>query len=456
MAHITATLLPDVEARPDVADAAAALKRLRILTEKRDFGRPPPMLASLYELFTGKAFGRSPGATITFQSADAPNPTSEPLLDLLWLRIDTRYGDLASSTGKRIALRARLDLIPRPFMDALSKGRAMLVLDWSHEGRPTFWRSHIKDIVANYGIPASAVVVLTQNTAPPEPAGTDDLHIVNAHAFIPVFWRLIFGMPVRRGESPYTFGFAALGDGERTHRYVCANFEATATRALLAARLLDRAEPGHLSFRKDQYRRSMPGSAAFRAEINQVSLQRDKRANHLAVEGFVGANRNYTIDLPSGTHPHQASYFLPADAMRVSELDIVTEHEMGMPNQKRFTEKTLKAVIAGLPFVVFGNQGTIALLEESGLDVLPDFIDHSYDTEPEPASRFDAAWRAVEDWFDREPGFSPAELKRLADAAAHNRSVFETALFHRWVLDPISRLAALHPTGALTAEAAAA
>ena len=443
---MTAPILSELDGEAMLYETLDDLMRLTIHCETQDFGRPPPLLAALFELLTGRPFERYAGAAISFVQPGRPALALSARLPIVWMRIDTRYGDLACGSGRRIELGTRLGSLPDTLLGELEAGRALLVLDWSHEGRPTFWTSNIRKIAAPYRISPQNIIVLTQNTAPPEPADADepDIAIINAHSFIPDFWRLFFGPRVRLGEFDAPFGFAALAPPERDHHYVCMNDEATATRANLVSRLVARPEPGFVSFRKDHFRRNMPGSAAFEAELDRVSIAMERGDNSHRVHRFLSQPRNHAIDLPPGATARRDHHFLPVDALRRSALNIVTEQEMAQPDQQRFTEKTLKAIIAGLPFVVFGNQGTIALLREAGFDVLGDFIDHSYDEEPHPAYRFARAYAAVDEALRRPLGFTPAEHERLEAAAAHNETVFRGQLFDAWVLSPVRQIYARH------------
>ncbi|MEM7692845.1 MAG: hypothetical protein AAF318_00220 [Pseudomonadota bacterium] len=450
-----ATILPNLAARSDLAGPLSTIAQIQFYSEAKDFNRPPPLLASVYELLTGSAFAMEGGTGFQFLTADeAPAPG----LLTVWMRIDTRYGDLASGTGRRIELFRRLDAMGPDILDRLAAGQGLLILDWSHEGRPTFWRSNIRRIVEAYAIPPQNVVVLTQNTAPPDPPVDDapDVRIANAHDFIPQFWRLFFGKSVRRGEKVIPLGFALSAETQRKYRYTCMNFEATATRALIVSKLLDRQEKGLVSFRKDQFRRSMPGSQAFKDELTSVSQPSDQRQNHDRVGRFLAINRNYAIDLPPGTHPRYAAFFMPVDELKATDIQIVTEQEMGFPDQQRFTEKTLKAVMSGTPYVVFGNQGTIRVLRNAGLDVLDDIVDHSYDKFGDPSARMDAAWREVERLISEPEPVSVTHRERLMVALDHNRAIFEGPLFHRWIVDPVASLVNLHPAATPDLKAAAA
>jgi hypothetical protein len=42
------------------------------------------------------------------------------------------------------------------------------------------------------------------------------------------------------------------------------------------------------------------------------------------------------------------------------------------------TEKTWKPVAAGIPFLMFGNPGTMSFLKTLGVDTYDDVIDHAY------------------------------------------------------------------------------
>ncbi|MEM9223565.1 MAG: hypothetical protein AAGB11_14370 [Pseudomonadota bacterium] len=440
---IEAPITNDNIKKPRLDATLRELCRFDIHLEARDFRRPPPLFAGLFELLTGRPFETSSNAIVRFAT---PNAIEEKRRPLVWLRIDTRYGDLASGSGRRIQLGDRLADLSEPVRRALSEGRALLVLDWSHEGRPTFWTSNIRKILHGFGVPPQNTVILTQNIAPPDPPipGQPDINIVNAHSFIPGIWRLFFGERVRKNEFDAPFGFAAEAPAERSHHYVCMNYEATAARAFLAALLIRQEEPGFLSFRKDQFKRNMPASRAFADELNDVAGF-GLHPNPIGlVNDFIAVQRHHKIDADYGT-PKELFAFLPTDALSTSTLNIVTEKEMAQPDQQRFAEKTLKAIVAGLPFVVFGNHGTIRILTDSGFDVLDDLVDHSYDEASGPFQRFSAAYEEVARYLARPPGFSAEEHARIKAAAAHNRKVFEGPLFDQWVLSPINQIAALHP-----------
>jgi hypothetical protein len=76
--------------------------------------------------------------------------------------------------------------------------------------------------------------------------------------------------------------------------------------------------------------------------------------------------------------PQKPSIFRSIDLPQLldSYLHLVTETTV-IPGVF-ITEKTWKAVIAGVPFLMFGNPGTISFLKTLGVDTYDDVIDHAY------------------------------------------------------------------------------
>ena len=74
---------------------------------------------------------------------------------------------------------------------------------------------------------------------------------------------------------------------------------------------------------------------------------------------------------------------------------LVTESEMDDRSMCRFTEKTVKGIAACIPFIVFGNAGTLASLKDLGFRTFSPFIDESYDAIEDPILRFRRAYGEV-------------------------------------------------------------
>jgi hypothetical protein len=80
--------------------------------------------------------------------------------------------------------------------------------------------------------------------------------------------------------------------------------------------------------------------------------------------------------LPLLRKPHNASPPICLPQLFDSYLHLVTETTV-IPGVF-ITEKTWKPVIAGVPFLVFGNPGTMSFLKTLGVDTYDDVIDHAY------------------------------------------------------------------------------
>jgi hypothetical protein len=62
------------------------------------------------------------------------------------------------------------------------------------------------------------------------------------------------------------------------------------------------------------------------------------------------------------------------------------------------SEKTWKPIATAVPFVVWGNPGTLAFLKSQGVDTYDDVIDHKYyDTEEDARSRLDKLYKVIDD-----------------------------------------------------------
>ncbi len=81
---------------------------------------------------------------------------------------------------------------------------------------------------------------------------------------------------------------------------------------------------------------------------------------------------------------------------------VVSETEWSAGEVTRFTEKTIKPLLMGHPFFVFGNPKTISTLRDTyGFDVFGDILDHSYDEILHPVERFKAALASLDQFFHR-------------------------------------------------------
>jgi hypothetical protein len=338
---------------------------------------------------------------------------------------------------------------PPEVLDALRAGRGLVMIDSGNEGRALNPQhlATLHGLFERHGIPAGRVVWVQQNRSLAEryaahcaQHGLAPMRIETAHSHAAGLWRRLVQ---RRGEATHwRLGFAARSGPERRHRWVCLNYKLRPARALVVARLLGSGAPGYLSF---SVTRQTPGRRTDRQLLDGAAAlwPQDPDGARAEVAGLLAGAVHHGSDLDGFAHPAERIYSLPVEAVAAAELFVVTETEMEGPGLQRLTEKTLKALGSGLPFVVFGNAGVIGGLRDLGFDVFDDLLDHGYDALADPAARFAAAEAATMRFLARPPGFTPGEQARLLAAAAQNEAVFRSRLIEDALLEPMARILAL-------------
>ncbi|MEM8550849.1 MAG: hypothetical protein AAGF45_00580 [Pseudomonadota bacterium] len=173
---------------------------------------------------------------------------------------------------------------------------------------------------------------------------------------------------------------------------LCLNATPKGHRSLLAFLLFEKQlrQHFHLTFRtaanrkidEEQMRRSVAPFAA------HFDLSVDEIFDRLEREKFDESDLD-------GQQVHDLVYALEDKLYRKTVASVVTESEMAPPNRIRWTEKSLKPLLMGHPMVVFGNQGSLAALENLGFDVLRDVVDPAYDTIIDPFRRFRGAFSSM-------------------------------------------------------------
>ena len=106
--------------------------------------------------------------------------------------------------------------------------------------------------------------------------------------------------------------------------------------------------------------------------------------------------------------------------MHSARVHIVSETEFIQDGKAlRLTEKSIKPLISGTPFVILGVMGIVDLLRKQGFDVLDDIIDHGYDNERNKTKRLIKLveelkrLRGLEIPADRLASFKNTNLARL-------------------------------------------
>lgn len=99
-----------------------------------------------------------------------------------------------------------------------------------------------------------------------------------------------------------------------------------------------------------------------------------------------------------------------------SFCSLVTESKFHstMPN---FSEKTLRAIISGRPFVLLAPPGTLKLLRDLGFKTFSKYWDESYDLETDSTKRFEKVMFVVKDILEKES----LDIEPMLPVLKHNQ-----------------------------------
>lgn len=379
-------------------------------------------------------------------SDEAQAAVSRPgRLPVAWLRINGLNGRFRETDGSRGHMASPLQASP-DILDQIRRGERRLILDSSHEGRAGDAERPFKvleGILTELGVGLDQVMILTQNSVATDMTSAlaaetgHGVFAATTHSHLVNIWRMMVS-PDAKITMPHV-GFAAAPIGPRPYRYTSLNYTIRGARALLVGRLLARGEPGYMSFSTERSRTNKTVETVMQ-EVRRISLPGKRRANTALVQRLFDDKIELKTDLGSIARPVDAVYQLPEDGLRKSELFLVTETELGDARLSRFTEKTIKAVIAGIPFVVFGNKGTVSAMRNVGFDVFDGLVDHTYDDLDDPRERFDVAWRESARLLDLGPGLVDRNRVRIEAANAINALAFEDNIARQWIEDPLLRI----------------
>ncbi len=116
---------------------------------------------------------------------------------------------------------------------------------------------------------------------------------------------------------------------------------------------------------------------------------------------------------------------------RDTAFSLVTESDFITPGVRRFTEKSLKPLMAGHPMLLVAAKGTLALLRDLGFRSFAPHIDEEYDALNDPSARMTAVLAE----FDRLMALPATGLRALIEALRpvleHNMAWFRGGLAAR-------------------------
>lgn len=107
---------------------------------------------------------------------------------------------------------------------------------------------------------------------------------------------------------------------------------------------------------------------------------------------------------------------------RAANFDVIIETSSNGENQRFITEKTLRALALGQPFIVYNGPGTLKYLQGLGFETYKALWDESYDAIDDPQKRFEAVVNLIPKLVKNTAVFENPLVKEIAD---HNQLLFQ-------------------------------
>jgi hypothetical protein len=316
---------------------------------------------------------------------------------------------------------------------ALAGGCALL-LDCSSEG-PALSRDHLLQIHLAFGqlkVSPSRVVLLHHNGRLEEDYRA---WLREYPAFAPMrlfeYHFYLQDLVIRRHDAgPDLAQMRALANRSLaggTRRFVCLNNRSKEHRLVVLGHLARNGllEDGVVSFRLGRYGEDdyAVDGVIPRAEAAYPGFAED-------VAAFRALRPSLPLvpqeSLAEAEIAHEDGFALHHRAF----LALVAESEM-RADVSRFTEKTLKALLNGMPFVVAGNRGTLAALRALGFETFAPLIDETYDDVADAGERLAACLAEFRRLMALDPEAFEALFTDLWPICARNMDHFAHGMRHR-------------------------
>jgi hypothetical protein len=191
------------------------------------------------------------------------------------------------------------------------------------------------------------------------------------------------------------------------------------------------------------YSRAWIGSREYRlAFLNQVIAQGMQNAcritfshtdNDIHYQDHVFTNTNFKITqdldcLPNDTISSHSSATYDYHHYQLCAIDVVLE-TLFDDERLHLTEKTLRPIACGQPFILASTHGSLAYLRNYGFETFGEFIDETYDTVQDPVERLQSICREMQRITQLPQGQKVQLWKDLGAVAQRNQQHFFSDAF---------------------------
>lgn len=309
------------------------------------------------------------------------------------------------------------DDIPMVVMDDLRSGRALLLFDQVQEASQARWLyDWFHHNLSEHGIPPDSLVYCTGDIS-----ASDSYDAYCRDNDVTDKINLLSDLVIQCYDICHYTGYHAITwEEQMRHKsqmvtdvklYNCLNRRITAPRQWLYLRL---AEEGLISdgiVSMDRFEKTEP-------LYNHIEYPIDKAEKHI---------ENLPMHVDITDFADNPFMNVNMDVYLNSWFSIVTETTATINDDSvMITEKSMKPMIAGHPFMVWGNRKTLRYLRELGFKTFPELWDESYDT----VYDFYRLDRIIRNVIEAKKIEDKMEwFKRCEDSVCHNQ---EMALKMSW------------------------
>ena len=149
---------------------------------------------------------------------------------------------------------------------------------------------------------------------------------------------------------------------------------------------------------------------------------------------FELAHKNLENILPKNTCHSSASADYNRFDYQNSQIEIVLE-TLFDDSRNHLTEKSLRPIACGQPFILAATPGSLKYLREYGFRTFDGYIDESYDCIQDPGKRLHAITQEMQRINKLSAKSKQQLISGMQSAVDHNRQLFFSAEFHHHVFD---------------------
>lgn len=206
-----------------------------------------------------------------------------------------------------------------------------------------------------------------------------------------------------------------------------------------------------INFDKDfnVYNRAWTGTREYRLKFTEMIIKNDllpttsttlsEYNNELHYRNYVFKNPKFSVDTDfSIVKPNQTTSTASADYSfedyQRSAIDVVLETIFD-DNRIHLTEKTLRPIACGKPFIIVSTPGCLQYLRDYGFETFKDYIDESYDNILDPLDRLECIIKLMADISSLPKNQKNKLYQQLHKVANRNKKWFWSNTFAQKIVN---------------------